>query len=175
MDKFGISNFCFIKIFGRVYKVTCSLLRTKKILRSNFCKGTNKQKFLFRLISGRRTSDISTSINFTWNSLKNRCKVAENLQKLITNLPKNLYRDTHSQTSKTTCCRRSGNFCTIVTGCPLVRLMPYIGAVVLYLVLQSRAGEPQLSFVENARPENPVTIISWEHNFFSHYNMHNVA
>lgn len=83
----------------------------------------------------------------------------------------NLNRDTHSQTSKTTCCKRSGNFCTIVTGCPLVRLMPYIGAVVLYLVLQSLAGEPQLSFAENARPENPVMmIISWKYNFFFRYN-----
>lgn len=34
--------------------------------------------------------------------------------------------------------------------------MPYIGAVVLYLVLQSLAGVPQLSFAENARPENPL-------------------
>jgi len=47
--------------------------------------------------------------------------------------------------------------------------MPYIGAVVLYLVLQSLAGEPQLSFAENARPENPVTVTSWDYNFFSHY------
>jgi hypothetical protein len=37
----------------------------------------------------------------------------------------------YSQTSKTTCCRRSGNFCTIVTGCPDVRDTPYMGAVVL--------------------------------------------
>lgn len=43
--------------------------------------------------------------------------------------------------------------------------MPYIGAVVLYLVLQSLAGEPQLSFAENERPENPVTITSSLYNF----------
>ena len=34
-----------------------------------------------------------------------------------------------------TCCKRSGNFWTMVTGCPLVRLTPYIGAVVLYVDL----------------------------------------
>ena len=38
---------------------------------------------------------------------------------------------TYSQTSNTTCCRRSGNFCTMVTGCPDVRDTPYMGAVVL--------------------------------------------
>lgn len=43
-------------------------------------------------------------------------------------------------TSKTTCCKRSGNFCTIVTGCPEVKDTPYIGAVVLYRVLHSRDG-----------------------------------
>lgn len=47
---------------------------------------------------------------------------------------------TYSHTSKTTCCKRSGNFCTIVTGWPDVKLTPYIGAVVLYRVLQRRAG-----------------------------------
>lgn len=38
---------------------------------------------------------------------------------------------TYSHTSKTTCCSRSGNFCTMVTGWPEVKLTPYIGAVVL--------------------------------------------
>lgn len=47
---------------------------------------------------------------------------------------------TYSHTSNITCCNKSGNFCTIVTGCPEVNEMPYIGAVVLYLVLQRRAG-----------------------------------
>jgi len=41
------------------------------------------------------------------------------------------YSATYSQTSNTTCCRRSGNFCTMVTGCPDVRDTPYMGAVVL--------------------------------------------
>lgn len=45
-------------------------------------------------------------------------------------------------TSKTTCCSRSGNFCTIVTGWPEVRETPYMGAVVLYLVLHSLDGVP---------------------------------
>lgn len=49
-------------------------------------------------------------------------------------------KNTYSQTSKTTCCNRSGNFCTIVTGCPDVRDTPYMGAVVLYRVLHRRAG-----------------------------------
>lgn len=44
------------------------------------------------------------------------------------------------QTSKTTCCNKSGNFCTIVTGCPDVSDTPYIGAVVLYRVLHSLEG-----------------------------------
>ena len=65
-------------------------------------------------------------------------------------------RNTHSQTSKTTCCSRSGNFWTMVTGWPLVRLTPYIGAVVLYLVLQSRDGEPHESLAENDRAERKV-------------------
>lgn len=52
---------------------------------------------------------------------------------------------TYSQTSKTTCCNKSGNFCTMVTGCPDVRDTPYIGAVVLYLVLQRRPGAEQPS------------------------------
>lgn len=47
---------------------------------------------------------------------------------------------TYSHTSNTTCCNKSGNFWTIVTGWPDVRLTPYIGAVVLYRVLQRRAG-----------------------------------
>ena len=47
---------------------------------------------------------------------------------------------TYSHTSNTTCCNKSGNFCTIVTGWPDVKLTPYIGAVVLYRVLQRRAG-----------------------------------
>ena len=34
-----------------------------------------------------------------------------------------------------TCWRRSGNFCTMVTGWPEVRDTPYIGAVVLYVDL----------------------------------------
>jgi len=37
-----------------------------------------------------------------------------------------------------TCCRRSGNFWTMVTGWPEVNDTPYIGAVVLYFVLHSR-------------------------------------
>lgn len=44
--------------------------------------------------------------------------------------------------SKTTCCSKSGNFCTMVTGWPDVRETPYMGAVVLYLVLQSLDGVP---------------------------------
>lgn len=48
--------------------------------------------------------------------------------------------ETYSHTSNTTCCNKSGNFCTIVTGWPDVKLTPYIGAVVLYRVLQRRAG-----------------------------------
>lgn len=47
---------------------------------------------------------------------------------------------TYSHTSNTTCCNKSGNFCTIVTGWPDVKLTPYIGAVVLYRVLQRRDG-----------------------------------
>lgn len=47
---------------------------------------------------------------------------------------------THSHTSKMTCCRRSGNFWTMVMGRPDVRLMPYMGAVVLYRVWQSLEG-----------------------------------
>lgn len=39
-----------------------------------------------------------------------------------------------------TCCRRSGNFWTIVTGLPEVKETPYIGAVVLNFVLQSLCG-----------------------------------
>lgn len=74
--------------------------------------------------------------------------------------------DTHSQTSNTTCCKRSGNFCTIVTGWPLVKLTPYIGAVVLYLVLHNLAGEPHVSFEENPLPGNKRVVpyerrISW--------------
>ena len=34
-----------------------------------------------------------------------------------------------------TCWSKSGNFWTMVTGCPEVRLTPYIGAVVLYVDL----------------------------------------
>ena len=47
---------------------------------------------------------------------------------------------TYSQVSKMTCCSRSGNFCTMVTTPPVVRLTPYIGAVVLNDVLQRRDG-----------------------------------
>lgn len=48
----------------------------------------------------------------------------------------------YSQTSKTTCWRRSGNFWTIVTGWPEVNDTPYMGAVVLYRVLHIRDGAP---------------------------------
>lgn len=65
--------------------------------------------------------------------------------------------NTHSQTSNTTCCKRSGNFCTIVTGWPLVKLTPYIGAVVLYLVLHNLAGEPHVSLEENPLPKRKNT------------------
>lgn len=65
--------------------------------------------------------------------------------------------NTHSQTSNTTCCKRSGNFCTIVTGWPLVKLTPYIGAVVLYLVLHNLAGEPHVSLEENPLPKTKNT------------------
>lgn len=64
---------------------------------------------------------------------------------------------TYSHTSNTTCCNKSGNFCTIVTGCPDVRLTPYIGAVVLYLVLQRRPGVVlhfSDGFKDRARVEN---------------------
>lgn len=53
--------------------------------------------------------------------------------------------DTHSQTSNTTCCNKSGNFCTIVTGCPDVNDTPYMGAVVLYRVRHNR--EPPHEFI----------------------------
>lgn len=59
-----------------------------------------------------------------------KTKVNDNIMKI----------STYSHTSNTTCCNKSGNFCTIVTGWPDVKLTPYIGAVVLYLVLQRRAG-----------------------------------
>ena len=39
-----------------------------------------------------------------------------------------------------TCCSRSGNICTTVTGFPEVKLTPYIGAVVLNVDLQSLEG-----------------------------------
>lgn len=69
---------------------------------------------------------------------------------------------TYSHTSNTTCCNRSGNFCTIVTGWPDVKLTPYIGAVVLYLVLQRRAGVA-LHFSVGFR-ERPV--IKYKHSSF---------
>lgn len=60
-------------------------------------------------------------------------------------------RSTHSQTSNTTCWRRSGNFCTIVTGCPDVRDTPYIGAVVLYRVRHS-LEPPHVFVLPGVRP-----------------------
>ena len=47
-----------------------------------------------------------------------------------------------------TCCRRSGNFCTMVTGFLVVRLTPYMGAVVLKVVLHRREGVPPMGGVQ---------------------------
>lgn len=47
-----------------------------------------------------------------------------------------------------TCCKRSGNFCTIVTGFLVVRLTPYMGAVVLNVVLHRREGVPPVGGVQ---------------------------
>lgn len=77
--------------------------------------------------------------------------------------------NTHSQTSNTTCCKRSGNFCTIVTGWPLVKLTPYIGAVVLYLVLHNLAGEPHVSLEENPLPERKSTSKTHKKDNFDRY------
>lgn len=54
---------------------------------------------------------------------------------------------TYSQTSNTTCCNKSGNFCTIVTGCPDVSDTPYMGAVVLYRVRQRRPPPQELDAI----------------------------
>lgn len=156
----------FVLILEQVYKDTYSLLKIKRCIAISLKvqMNCNSPPPPPPRISDRKTSNVNISLSFTRNSLKNLMKNVKRshgkFAKIDYKFPEDFSRDTHSQTSKTTCCRRSGNFCTIVTGCPLVRLMPYIGAVVLYLVLQSLAGEPQLSFAENARPENPVMITS---------------
>ena len=52
----------------------------------------------------------------------------------------NIQYDTYSHVSYITCCNRSGNIWTTVTGLPDVRLTPYMGAVVLKVDLQSLEG-----------------------------------
>ena len=48
--------------------------------------------------------------------------------------------ETYSHVSYMTCCNKSGNIWTTVTGFPDVKLTPYIGAVVLKVDLQSLDG-----------------------------------
>ena len=63
----------------------------------------------------------------------------------------NIQYDTYSHVSYITCCNRSGNIWTTVTGLPDVRLTPYMGAVVLKVDLQSLEGvDSPLSHVADA-------------------------
>jgi len=74
-------------------------------------------------------SDLSLNFSnsFSWNYIDHSHEVLDPLE---SNLSTPLD-PTYSHTSKTTCWRRSGNFWTMVTGCPEVKLTPYMGAVVL--------------------------------------------